>query len=84
MSMDGVQVGMTFETRRGMQKRYTNTRRCLGCGEDSRLCDCSVDMHGNAVAREGCDRCSCGSKYWENDQCVDCQTPVTDSSVDRT
>lgn len=25
-----------------------------------------------ATAQEGCDRCECGSKYWENDRCVDC------------
>ena len=30
------------------------------------------DKHGNLVAKEGCDRCPCGSKYWENDRCVDC------------
>lgn len=23
-------------------------------------------------AREGCDRCYCGCKYWENDRCIDC------------
>jgi hypothetical protein len=22
--------------------------------------------------REGCDRCYCGAKYWENDRCVSC------------
>lgn len=41
------------------------------------------DVHGNLVAREGCDRCSCGCKYWEKDHCIDCGTPVTDPSVDR-
>jgi hypothetical protein len=30
------------------------------------------DRHGNRVAVEGCTRCPCGSKYWENDACVDC------------
>lgn len=30
------------------------------------------DKHGNKVAREGCDRCYCGSKYWEDDHCIDC------------
>lgn len=30
------------------------------------------DRHGNRIAREGCTRCPCGSKYWENDACVDC------------
>ncbi len=27
-------------------------------------------------AREGCDRCYCGCKYWENDQCIDCGTTI--------
>lgn len=34
------------------------------------------DVHGNVIAREGCDRCFCGCKYWENDRCVDCGTHV--------
>jgi hypothetical protein len=37
----------------------------------------TADVHGNQVAREGCDRCICGCKYWENDRCVDCGTTVT-------
>ena len=31
-----------------------------------------ADEHGNTVAREGCSRCDCGCKYWENDRCIDC------------
>lgn len=31
-----------------------------------------ADRLGNKIAREGCDRCYCGCKYWENDRCVDC------------
>lgn len=31
---------------------------------------------GNRFAQEGLDRCVCGSKYWENDRCVDCKTHV--------
>ncbi len=27
---------------------------------------------GNTVRVDGCDRCFCGCKYWENDRCVDC------------
>jgi hypothetical protein len=39
---------------------------------------CSVgDKHGNVIALEGADRCDCGCKYWENDRCIDCGTPVT-------
>jgi len=38
--------------------------------------DTAPDKHGNAHALEGCDRCSCGCKYWEGDRCVDCGMPV--------
>jgi hypothetical protein len=31
-----------------------------------------MDKHGNKKALEGCDRCSCGCKYWEKDVCVSC------------
>ena len=31
-----------------------------------------MDKHGNINAAEGCDRCVCGCKYWENDKCIDC------------
>lgn len=31
-----------------------------------------TDRLGNTIAREGCDRCDCGCKYWENDRCIDC------------
>jgi len=37
----------------------------------------AFDRHGNRYAEEGLDRCACGSKYWEQDRCVDCGTPVT-------
>lgn len=30
------------------------------------------DEHGNVIAVEGCTRCACGAKYWENDVCVSC------------
>lgn len=33
-----------------------------------------ADRLGNQFAEEGCDRCTCGCKYWENDRCVDCGT----------
>lgn len=29
---------------------------------------------GNVLAEEGCTRCACGCKYWENDTCIDCGT----------
>ena len=41
------------------------------------------DGHGNTVAREGCDRCDCGSKYWERDHCVSCGQHVTARSEAR-
>jgi hypothetical protein len=31
-----------------------------------------MDGFGNINAREGCDRCACGCKYWEDDKCVSC------------
>jgi hypothetical protein len=34
------------------------------------------DRHGNVIAEEGCTRCACGCKYWENDRCVDCGSPA--------
>ena len=34
------------------------------------------DSRGNHVRVEGCDRCACGCKYWENDTCVDCGSTV--------
>ena len=38
-----------------------------------------ADAHGNVIAREGLDRCPiCGSKYWENDRCVDCDAYAPD------
>jgi len=37
-----------------------------------------ADKHGNAIAKEGCDRCTCGSKYWEYDRCVDCNKHVSE------
>ena len=30
----------------------------------------------NQIAVEGDDRCFCGCKYWENDECIDCFTPI--------
>ena len=41
------------------------------------------DERGNRVAEQGCDRCSCGCKYWRGDRCLDCGTSVTDHGVVR-
>lgn len=38
-----------------------------------------ADQHGNTVAREGCDRCACGCKYWEHDRCIDCGAHVSET-----
>lgn len=35
-----------------------------------------ADQHGNISAHEGLDRCFCGAKYWENDQCVSCGASI--------
>ena len=35
-----------------------------------------MDNLGNINAEEGCTRCQCGCKYWENDICIDCGTTV--------
>lgn len=36
----------------------------------------------NTAAREGCDRCYCGCKYWESDRCIDCGTAIADCLAD--
>lgn len=36
-----------------------------------------ADSLGNDIAREGCDRCFCGCKYWEHDKCIDCGTDIS-------
>jgi hypothetical protein len=46
---------------------------CLPCriAYDKRMA--GSDEHGNFTAENGVDRCPCGTKYWENDQCIDCE-----------
>lgn len=36
-----------------------------------------LEPQPNMIAREGVDRCACGSKYWEDDRCIDCGEHVT-------
>lgn len=43
-----------------------------------------MDKHGNVIAKEGCDRCYCGCKYWENDKCIDCDTHISNVEQERT
>lgn len=38
--------------------------------------------HGNVQAREGCDRCYCGCKYWQRDTCIDCGTTIAECLAD--
>lgn len=42
----------------------------------TRTAQTPVDKFGNAEAREGCDRCYCGCKFWEDDACIDCGTTI--------
>ena len=73
----------TAQARRVMAER-------LGCDDDYGF-DYQVDYervadkHGNRLAEEGCTRCTCGCKYWQNDVCIDCGMDadvVTTLSVD--
>jgi hypothetical protein len=45
---------------------------CLPCRLNLRRAQEGADEWGNFLAREGCDRCDCGAKYWENDTCTSC------------
>lgn len=61
---------------------------CEGCDSEVHYSDenpngrCRCDGAGgyeatpNSIAREGCDRCYCGCKYWEADRCIDCGTTI--------
>lgn len=40
--------------------------------KSERMSDPAADRNGNLTAQSGCDRCWCGSKYWEFDRCNDC------------
>jgi hypothetical protein len=40
-----------------------------------------IDGFGNINADEGCTRCVCGCKYWENDYCVSCGISVERSFI---
>jgi hypothetical protein len=40
-----------------------------------------IDRHGNTIAREGVDVCSCGCKYWHDDRCIDCDAHVSQASA---
>lgn len=45
---------------------------CLPCRLNLRRAQEGADEWGNFLAREGCDICDCGAKYWENDTCTSC------------
>ena len=50
--------------------KYCRKCRPVGVNRSSEL--------NNMVANTGCDRCSCGNKYWRDDTCIDCGTKHTD------
>ena len=59
--------GREFKSRRGLWQH------CHLAGNlDEARAKQAADKHGNVIALEGATRCDCGSKYWENDRCVDC------------
>jgi len=41
------------------------------------------DSNGNAYALVGYDRCECGCKYWDNDQCHSCNAPHFSLKLDQ-
>ena len=50
---------------------------CKACFESVE----GLHRDSNEVARNGVDRCWCGSKYWERDRCVDCGTRVESKEI---
>ena len=39
------------------------------------------DKFINRARQEGVDRCPCGSKYWENDRCIDCGGTAIEETI---
>lgn len=52
----------------------------MSCRPINREMMAFMDKHGNKKALEGCDRCLCGCKYWENDVCVSGEDPFEGSN----
>src|SRR5258708_6948257 len=85
--IDAIAALTTFETVEDRSEWYS---RCgyaaaygatsLGITAEARFPGRSPKL-GNIEAREGCDRCSCGCKYWENDRCIDCGEHVRHAVV---
>lgn len=46
----------------------------------ARTAEAAAQVFGQA--RQGCDRCYCGCKYWEFDKCVDCGTHISECMRD--
>ena len=70
-----------------VDKNYAVAREIIGPRGGTRYAFRPVrltpDTHGNYLAEEGCDRCFCGVKYWEDDLCVDCGAHIADVLRDR-
>lgn len=56
---------------------------CLPCVRELALRKSKAlhPSHGY-MALNGVDRCECGCKYWENDQCIDCGAEWTSVRLD--
>lgn len=63
--------------------RWTSYTACPTCGKRIAITSAGrlrahgtyvtiADRFGNVTREHGVDRCYCGSKYWENDRCIDC------------
>ena len=46
--------------------------------EDGHVVAVLYGIDREPVARQGCDRCYCGCKYWQNETCIDCGTTLAD------
>lgn len=56
----------------GDETQNGGSATCLPCRLNLRRAQEGADEWGNFLAQEGCDRCFCGAKYWENDFCTSC------------
>lgn len=60
----------------GDETRSAVAATCLPCRATHTRGLRNVSL-GNWNAEEGCDKCACGCKYWENDTCIDCGSAWT-------
>jgi len=61
-----------------LDRAVEKTMRDFNAGKQDPLLDSLLRDLGNETAVEGCDRCFCGCKYWENNKCIDCGTDIGD------